>query len=59
MGAFGSTPELDSKTFLLKTLGRRATEHGTIKLVWTWKLHLYWLAFTVLKSAMHASGGEK
>lgn len=59
MGAFGSTSEPNSKTFLLKTLDYRATEHGTIKLVWTWKLHLYWLAFTVLKSAIHASGGEK
>lgn len=59
MDAFGSNPELDSKTFLLKTLDRRVTEHGAIKLVWTWKLLLFWLAFTVLKGAMHASGGEK
>lgn len=43
MDALGFTPELDSKTLLLKTVGSRVTVHGAIKLVWTWKLHLYWL----------------
>lgn len=34
-------------------------QFDVINLVWTWKLHPYWVTFTVMEDAMHATGGEK
>lgn len=51
--------ELDSKILLLKILHSWVIEHREIKLILTWKLHPFWLAFMVLEGAMNAIKGEK
>lgn len=44
-------PELGGKTLLVKAPHTRVTKHGKIKLVPTWKLRSYWLAFMVMEGA--------
>lgn len=34
------------------------SEHRKIKLIFTWNLHPYWLAFTVLEGSMQLPRGE-
>lgn len=52
-------PELDNKILLLRTPCTWLIDHGEIELVFTWKLHSYWLAFMVLQVPMHSTRGEK
>ena len=47
--AIGCPSELDSKTLILKTPNIWIIDYGDINLIQTWKPHLSWLAFIVLK----------
>lgn len=50
---------LDNKSLLLKRPHSGVKEQGDVRLVLIWKRHPYWLAFVVLKRAIHAARGEK
>lgn len=45
--------ELDDKTLLLKTPNTCAIGYREVKLVLNWKLHPYWVAFTVFENSMY------
>lgn len=45
----GYSPEINTKTILLKIPCTYLTENVEVKLVFNWKLQLYWLAFTLLE----------
>lgn len=56
---FECPPELAVRILLVKIPHILATEHGEMKLVLTWKLDPYWVAFRVLEGAMHTTEEEK
>ena len=43
---------------VVDVITHQSIDHGEIKLVFTWKLHPYWIAFFLLAGAMPAVGGE-
>lgn len=49
------SPELDSRTLLMKILHTWVVEHGETKPGLTWKLHPYWLDVIVLEGSVHAT----
>lgn len=50
--SLGYPSEHYGKTLLFKTPHTRVIEHEDIKVVLTWKLHPYWVAFIVLKGTV-------
>lgn len=50
--SLGYPPELYAKCLLLKSPYTRVIVNGEIKLVFTLKLHPYWLTFIVLQDVM-------
>lgn len=56
---FEYPPELDVRILLVKIPHILAIEQGQMKLVLTWKLDPYWVAFTMLEGAMHTTEEEK
>lgn len=54
----GYPSELDNKTLLLKTINTEKNKQEEIKLILTWKLHLYWLDLMMLDAAMKTTRGK-